>query len=86
MFTQKVASWEGSMAQKTWKLLQQSLDRYDSAENGWGYRKVTLLGDMSFLLFTSIFRHALNGCWTKIQLVLLRRGLRRSSKTVIQST
>lgn len=35
----QVSSWEGSNIQRAWSLLRAALEKHDSLENGWAYRK-----------------------------------------------
>lgn len=34
-----VSSWEGSNIQRAWRLLRTALEKHDTLENGWAYRK-----------------------------------------------
>lgn len=40
--TDRAQSWGGSLAQRAWRYLQESLERYDTADNDFQYRKVVL--------------------------------------------
>ncbi|KAF8897169.1 nucleoporin Nup120/160-domain-containing protein [Infundibulicybe gibba] len=48
LLTDKVSSWPGSTAERGWRYLRQSLERYDSAETDCRYTKVVLETIMDF--------------------------------------
>lgn len=39
LLTDQVSSWEGSNIQRAWRLLRTALERHDTLENDWSYRK-----------------------------------------------
>lgn len=42
LLTDNAASWQGTPSDRGWRYLQQSLKRYDSAENDYRYAKASL--------------------------------------------
>lgn len=39
LLSDQVSSWEGSNIQRAWRLLRTALERHDTLENDWAYRK-----------------------------------------------
>ena len=40
LLTDQVSGWEGSNIQRAWQFLRTELEKHDSLENDWAYRKV----------------------------------------------